>query len=651
MRKFLPHFSLTTKVFLICSSLALIVTIGGSAVLYREACYSLRQEVRAKLMGIAATAALQVDPELHKKIKTNKDARTPGYRKVLGTLIAIQNSNPDIIYVYTMRKSNDKNALQFIVDVPDPDEPKYNTHVGEKYDITGCSEILKGFNGPAADKEPVSDKWGRLISGYAPIRDRNGKVDGILAIDMALPQLKIEERALRIAAVKTILVALLLSIALSWIITRGTLKKVRIFTKAAQRVKNGDLDFRLPVKSHDEIGQFTEAFNHMMTGLQQTVKDFLTGLFNHRYFQERLTTELVRAERYNHNLCLLIFDLDRFKSINDTLGHPAGDSVLKQLAEVVKDSIRSIDVAARYGGDEFAIILPETDLESGMEVAERLRRAVEEKEFCIPAGESASDSSQKTINATITIGLAVFPDHHRTREGLIMAADIALCRAKHVSRNSTCAYDPVVCGNDQVDPHDLYQMLSDPDSSMIRSLSAAVDARDRYTCGHSERVTNYAVRIGEAIGVAADVIAGLRVAGQLHDIGKVGVPDSVLSKPGSLTNEERQAVQSHPSIGEKILRRAPHIDLIIPAVLFHHERWDGAGYPDGLSGESIPLMARIISIADAFDAMTTDRPYRKALSVQHALLELRANAGKQFDPALVELFISAISSDAQIGAA
>lgn len=637
--------------FLICSSLALIVTVSGSIVLYREACYSLRQEVRSKLMGIAATAALQIDPELHKKIKTNKDASTPDYKKMRDTLIAIRNSNPDIKYVYTMRKTNKKNALQFIVDIPDANDSKYDTHVGEEYNITGCTEMVKGFDGPAADKEPVSDKWGRLLSGYAPIRDKNGKVDGILAIDMALPQLKVEERALWIAAVKTILVALLLSVLLSWIITRGTLRKVRIFTKAAQRIKNGDLDFRLQVKSSDEVGQFTEAFNHMMTGLQQTVKDFLTGLFNHRYFQERLTTELVRAERYNHNLCLLIFDLDRFKSINDTLGHPAGDSILKQLSEVVKDSIRSIDVAARYGGDEFAIILPETDLESGRDVAERLRRAVEETEFHVPAGESVSDAGHKTINATITIGLAVFPDHHRTREGLIMAADIALCRAKHVSRNSTCAYDPEVCGNDQVDPHDLYQMLSDPDSATIQSLSAAVDARDKYTCGHSERVTNYAVKIGEAIGVEENVIAGLRVAGQLHDIGKIGVPDAVLSKPGSLTNEEREVVQSHPSIGEKILRRAPHIDLIIPAVLFHHERWDGAGYPDGLSGESIPIMARIIAIADAFDAMTTDRPYRKALSVQHALLELRANAGKQFDPALVELFINAISSDAQIDAA
>lgn len=232
-----------------------------------------------------------------------------------------------------------------------------------------------------------------------------------------------------------------------------------------------------------------------------------------------------------------------------------------------------------------------------------------------------------------------------------MAADIALCRAKHVSRNSVCAYDPAVCAEDNVDPHDLYQMLKDPNSAAMQSLSAALDAKDKFTGGHSERVTSYAVKIGEALGAEDDIIAGLKVAGQLHDIGKMGIPESILNKTGSLTNEEREAIQSHPTVAENILRRAPQLDLIVPAVLFHHERWDGAGYPDGLSGETIPLMARILAIADAFDAMTSDRPYRKALSIQHALLELKANAGKQFDPNLVESFINAMSSEVQSNAA
>lgn len=622
----------------------MIVAIGGSIVLYKEACYSLRQEVRARLMGIASTAALQIDPEIHKKIRTSEDAATPEYKKMREALAAIRDANPDIRFVYTMRKTDRKNALEFVVDIEELEEPQYHTHIGDEYDITDCKDILDGFIGPAADREPISDKWGKYISGYAPIKDKNGNVDAIIGIDMALPQLIEEERLLKIAATKTILITLLLSFLLSWFITRSTLKKVRIFTNAAQRVKNGDLDFRLPVNSTDEIGRFADAFNHMMTGLQQTIKDFLTGVYNHRYFQERLSSELARAERYSHSLCLLIFDLDRFKSINDTLGHPAGDSILRQLAEVIKANVRSIDIVARYGGDEFAIILPESDLETGKEIAERLRAAVEENEFII----NAEESSSQTVWASITIGLAVYPDHHHTREGLVMAADIALCRAKHVRRNSVFAYDPSVCEDSNVDLHDLYQMLRDPNNSVISDMA---NIKDSYNCGHSERVTNYAVQIGKAIGVEEEIITGLKVAGQLHDIGIIGLPDSILNKPGSLTNEEREVMQSHPSAAKDILRRASQLDLIIPAVLFHHERWDGAGYPDGLAGEAIPLMARIIAIADAFDAMTSDRPYRKSLSIQHALLELKSNAGKQFDPDLVELFINSISLDAQDDAA
>ena len=465
MKKLQPRFSLASKVFLICSSLALIVTIGGSIVLYKEACYSLRQEVRARLMGIASTAALQIDGEHHKQIRTKEDANTPEYKKLKETLIAIRDANPDVRFVYTMRKTNDKNTLLIIMDIEE--DPQYSSHIGDEYDITDCPEILNGFNGPAADRNPVNDKWGKFISGYAPIRDKNGNVDAIIGIDMALPQLIKEERLIKAAAIKTIVIALLLSILLSWIITKNVLNKVRVFTDAADRVKNGDLDFRLQVKSKDEIGQFAETFNHMMTGLQQTIKDFLTGVYNHMYFQERLASELERAERYNHSLCLLIFDLDRFKSINDTLGHPAGDSILRQLANVIKANVRSIDIVARYGGDEFAIILPESSIETGKEIAERLRVAVEENEFYIDAGES----STKTIRASITIGLAAYPDHHHTREGLVMAADIALCRAKHVRRNSVFAYDPSVREENNVDLHDLYQMLRDPNNATISEVS------------------------------------------------------------------------------------------------------------------------------------------------------------------------------------
>lgn len=637
---------LSCKVFLTCAGLALFVSVVGSIALYRGATNSLREQVREQLKRVAATAALQVDADLHSQVRTRDDESSLQYGQIKDTLASIKNANPGMRYVYTMRQTGEMNTLQFVIDAEtDPEEV---SHVGDAYDVSRIPEMREAFAGPSADAEPTSDQWGTTLSGYAPIRDRSGRTVAIIGIDMSMDQLRAQEAGLRRAAVRNLLLALVVSVILSMLVTRSLLRPIYVFTRAAQRIRSGDLDCRVPVTGSVEVRQFAEAFNGMINGLKSSTRDFQTGLFNHMHFHERLSNEIERSERYGHSLCLLIMDLDRFKSINDTLGHTVGDSILRQFAATLHENLREADIPARYGGDEFVVILPETDRAAGLTLAERIRSVVESRPFSTAhTNETAvgDNDPKQSMRVTVTIGLAVYPDDHTTKDGLIMAADIALCRAKQISRNAVGSYDASKSGEEHVDPEELYRMLRDPNVAAIRSLAAAVDARDHYTSGHSERVADYAHRLAEAMGLDTETLDIVKVAGLLHDLGKIGVPDSILNKAAGLTQDERNLIQRHPAVGGGILQRAPQLDQMIPAIRAHHERFDGRGYPDNLAGDDIPLVARILAIADAFDAMTTDRPYRKAMSPHAALIELRASAGKQFDPDLVEAFISSMLPD------
>lgn len=368
---------------------------------------------------------------------------------------------------------------------------------------------------------------------------------------------------------------------------------------------------------------------------KQAITDSLTGLYNHREFQNRLLEEAERGNRYGNLLSLLILDIDLFKVLNDSHGHVTGDMVLKEIVRLIKKSIRNADIPCRYGGEEFAVILPQTTKNDAKFVAERIRQSVEGTPFPTLSGQP--------VHLTVSIGIASFPEDMKTREELIIAADQALYFAKNGGRNRVCSYSETLKSAIEKDTGKIDELLMDPKIKTIRDLATAIDAKSPYTRGHSEGVVEYATLLGDALELDEEQKKSLMLAGFLHNIGTVSIPDTVLNKPGPLSSEEIKIIQAHPTLAQMLLKKSTHLDLVLPAILYHHERYDGHGYPNGLKGEEIPFLARILGVAEAYHAMISVRPYRPKMNPEQAINELKKNSGTQFDPRIVDSFIALLS--------
>lgn len=361
--------------------------------------------------------------------------------------------------------------------------------------------------------------------------------------------------------------------------------------------------------------------------LRQAAVDGLTGVYNHRSFYSLLEEYYIKAKIANGNLSLIMVDINFFKYYNDAYGHQKGDEALKKLARLIEEGVNDQGICARYGGDEFAVILPDCDDKCAVEIGERIRQEVEKTEFeganILPRG-----------HFSISVGVASFPEHAATKEQLIQKADEALYKAKFTNSNRVEVYYSVF---DEIG-HSLQDKEKELLSSM-RTLLMVVNAKDRYTYGHSERVMHYAVQIGRKMALWEWEIQDVSIGALLHDIGKIEISREILNKPGMLTAQEWEAIRQHPAWGADMIRPISSFSGAVDIVLYHHENYDGSGYPSSLKGTEIPLGARILRLADSFDAITSNRPYKRTLSIREAIEDINKYRGIYYDPEVIDAFL------------
>jgi diguanylate cyclase (GGDEF)-like protein len=352
--------------------------------------------------------------------------------------------------------------------------------------------------------------------------------------------------------------------------------------------------------------------------------DPLTGLANRRELEHRFAAELERSTRGGRALAILVLDLDWFKEFNDRFGHAAGDRALAQLGEALRRATRTSDVVARLGGEEFAVLAPETDEYEAYQLAERLR------------SEVRMGFGRHPEKMTVSCGVASFPIHGITTGELLQAADRALYEAKGSGRDRSIVYR--YAGAMAEDAKRAGIERTSPRLASLVSLAEAVDRR-KGSPANSRRVARYAARLARNLNLPEEEVERVRTAALLRDVGEVGVAESILNKPAPLSGEERRELERHPEIGARIVGAA-QLGRVGEWILAHHERPDGGGYPRGLREHQIPLEGRILAVADAYGAMTADRPYRRPFSPKRAKAELQARVGSQFDHDVVEAFLS-----------
>jgi diguanylate cyclase (GGDEF)-like protein len=441
-----------------------------------------------------------------------------------------------------------------------------------------------------------------------------------------------------VAAVAALIIAVGLSGLLSLVIVRLRFGRL---VKAAELIAAGDYSIAVSTRGGSLESRLGVAINGISTALADTYDratiDRLTGVVNRQALLAALFAEVERASRYGRPLCVAFVDIDHFKVVNDSYGHEAGDMVLRGVAQTIAENLRTSDLIGRYGGEEFMLILTETDVEEGAALSEKLRTLVERTRYSVDGNGD--------LSVTISIGIVGGAGQQLRMENLVRDADAAMYSAKSLGRNQTYIFE---------EPDEDARVPRAPISDAGRARAMEIGRRAREAA--TDMLTSFIAPLPHYRGQPSALIASIvvemarqlelpdlevdriRIAALLHDVGKVAVPEEILDKPAALSSAEWRTVVQHPRIGQVILEHAAALRDAVPIILHHHERFAGHGYPYGLRATEIPLGARIVAIADAYDAMTHDRPYKRAISHDAAIIELQQHAGTQFDPELVTLF-------------
>jgi diguanylate cyclase (GGDEF)-like protein len=405
---------------------------------------------------------------------------------------------------------------------------------------------------------------------------------------------------------------LIFGIVMLALLERNVISRLADLSGIVERItKSKDLSIRLPVTGKDELAELATNINDMLGALDEAQTrlryvgqhDTLTGLYNRSFFEEYME----KTRDTSDSLQIIVADVDGLKLINDTLGHTSGDELLRMAAEVLKQACPEDAIIARFGGDEFAILLKNQPLDVGAELCQAIKDVVAQTNHETPG-----------LTLSMSIGYSAGTLHANDVGELLKEADNYMYRDKLFHHRSTR-------------------------SAIVQTLKKALEARDFITDGHADRLQDLVRLLGIEIGLSENRLSELQLFAQFHDIGKVGIPDGILFKPGRLNDEEMAIMRSHSEIGYRIARAAPDLVFIADWVLKHHEWWNGGGYPLGLKEEEIPLECRILALADAYDAMTNQRPYRAPMTKDEALAEIRKNAGVQFDPKLTQVFVAILA--------